>query len=101
VEIRRSSKKEQALLELSERLQVKYIKLTQDVRTRWNSTYSMLDSFLENKAVITSIISLNDSFIKLDLTENEWKEIGLFCDFLKPFFDFTKEMSGSNYPTLG
>jgi len=101
IEIRRSSKKEQVLLEFSEKFQIKYIKLTQDVRTRWNSTYSMLESFLENKAIITSLISLNNDFIKLDLTENEWKEIGLFCDFLKPFFDFTKEMSGSNYPTLG
>ena len=29
------------------------------------------------------------------------EEIYLFCEFLKQFFDFTKEMSGSNYPTLG
>jgi len=37
----------------------------------------------------------------LDLTEDEWKEIGYFCEFLKPFFDFTEVMSGSDYLTLG
>jgi hypothetical protein len=37
----------------------------------------------------------------LDLSENEWKEIEYFCSFLKPFFDFTEVMSGSDYPTLG
>jgi len=101
VEIRRSPKKEQELVILAEKLQVKYRKLIRDVRTRWNSTYSMLESFLTNKLIITSTISLHDNFIKLDLTENEWKEIGHFCNFLKPFFDFTELMSGSNYPTLG
>ncbi|GBC30316.2 zinc finger BED domain-containing protein RICESLEEPER 2-like [Rhizophagus irregularis DAOM 181602=DAOM 197198] len=75
-------------------------KLIRDVRTRWNSTYSMLESFLTNKLIITSVLSLNKDFVKLDLSESEWKEIEHFCSFLKPFFDFTEVMSGSNYPTL-
>ena len=29
------------------------------------------------------------------------KEVDYFCTFLKPFFNFTEVMSGSNYPTLG
>src|SRR5436190_1350872 len=61
----------------------------------------MLDAFLENKAIINAMVSLNNNFENLSLNENEWKEIRLFCDFLKPFFDFTVEMSGSEYPTLG
>jgi len=93
IEIRRSPKKKQELSNLAEKLQVKYKKLIQDVKTRWNSTYSMLESFLANKAIITSLISLHNDFISLDLTENKWKEIYLFCEFLKQFFDFTKEMS--------
>ncbi|CAG8756358.1 5502_t:CDS:2, partial [Rhizophagus irregularis] len=100
VEIRRSPKKEQELLDLAEKLQVNYKKLIRDVRTRWNSTYSMLESFLTNKLIITSVLSLNKDFVKLDLSESEWKEIEHFCSFLKPFFDFTEVMSGSNYPTL-
>src|SRR5438034_8566875 len=62
----------------------------------------MLESFLANKVIITSAISLhNGNFGNLNLTENEWKEISLFCNYLSPFFEFTTVMSGSNYPTLG
>src|SRR3954468_13772351 len=43
IEIRRSPKKEEELLALAEKLQVKYKKLIRDVKTRWNSTYYMLD----------------------------------------------------------
>ena len=101
VEIRRSLKKEEELLSFAEKLQVKYKKLIRDVKTRWNSTYSMLDSFLTNKLIINSVLSLHKDFVKLDLTENEWKEVDYFCTFLKPFFDFTEVMSGFNYPTFG
>lgn len=101
IEIKRSPKKEEELLAFAEKLQVKYKKLIRDVKTRWNSTYSMLDSFLENKLIINSVLSLQKDFVKLELAENEWKEIDYFCTFLKPFFEFTKVMSGSDYPTLG
>ncbi|CAB5376434.1 unnamed protein product [Rhizophagus irregularis] len=61
----------------------------------------MLESFLANKVIITSAISLHNNFGNLNLTNDEWKEISLFCDYLKPFFEFTEIMLGSNYPTLG
>src|ERR1044072_5152857 len=102
VEIRRSPKKEEELSSMAQRFQVKYKKLIRDVKTRWNSTYSMLKSFLENKVIITAAISLNnDNFANLNLNDVEWKEISLFCDYLEPFFEFTEVMSGSSYPTLG
>ena len=49
VEIRRSPKKEEELSSMAQRFQVKYKKLIRDVKTRWNSTYSMLKSFLEKR----------------------------------------------------
>src|SRR6266540_2331383 len=56
---------------------------------------------LSNTAIINAIVSVNNEFEELGLNENEWKETKLFCDFLKPFFEFTVAMSGSEYPTLG
>jgi hypothetical protein len=61
----------------------------------------MLESFLANKAAIISITSIDNNFTKLDLVDDEWRELQLFCDFLKPFFEFTEEMSGSEYSTFG
>ncbi|CAB4430949.1 unnamed protein product [Rhizophagus irregularis] len=95
IEIRKSPKKEQELSTFTTNLRFKYKKLIRDVKTRWNSTFSMLESFLANKAAIISITSIDDNFTKLDLVDDEWRELQLFCDFLKPFFEFTEEMSGS------
>src|SRR5271170_8040932 len=58
VEVHKSSKKEQELSSFAKNLQIKYRKLIRDVKTRWNSTYSMLEAFLANKAIIVSIISV-------------------------------------------
>src|SRR5262245_305862 len=52
IKIRRSSKKKQELLNLAEKLQIKY---KRDIKTRWNSTYSMLKFFLINKLIINSV----------------------------------------------
>src|SRR5204862_6944657 len=54
VEIRKSPKKEQELSTLAKNQNIKYKKLIRDIKTRWNSTYSMLDAFLENKAIINA-----------------------------------------------
>ena len=101
IEVRKSPKKEQELLSLAQKFNIKYRKLIRDVKTRWNSTYSMLEAFLSNKSIIVSIISMNDSFTRLNLNDSEWKEIQSFCNFLQPFFEFTEAMSGSEYSTLG
>ena len=71
IEIRKSPKKEQELSSLAKKLNVKYRKLIRDVKTRWNSTYSMLEAFLSNKTTIISTITINNNFTNLDLNENE------------------------------
>src|SRR3954452_9908364 len=64
IEIRRFPKKEEELLALAKKLQVKYKKLIRDVKTKWNSTYFMLNSFFINKLVINSVLTLYKDFVK-------------------------------------
>ncbi|PKB92677.1 hypothetical protein RhiirA5_443802 [Rhizophagus irregularis] len=46
IEVRNSPKKEQKLITFATNLNIKYKKLIKDVETRWNSTFLMLESFL-------------------------------------------------------
>lgn len=71
IEIRKSPKKEQELSSLAQNLKIKYKKLIRDVKTRWNSTYSMLEAFLENKTIINTLISINNNVNKFSLAEDE------------------------------
>ncbi|KAK9668313.1 hypothetical protein RND81_13G050600 [Saponaria officinalis] len=72
--------------------------LRQDVPTRWNSTYHMLDSALYHRRAL-------NNFAKTDLnykhcpTEGEWDKIEKICKFLKVFYDVTCVFSGTKFPT--
>jgi sulfur relay (sulfurtransferase) DsrF/TusC family protein len=65
VDIKKSSKKEEELCLLAKNLQVTYKKLILDCKTRWNSTYSMLEAFLANKPIIIAICSVQENYKKL------------------------------------
>jgi len=68
----------------------------QDVVTRWNSTLSML----------RSMIPMKEAIDKMRLTTlpcpspQEWNKVQSLADFLEPFEDATKMLSGSSYCTL-
>ncbi|KAL2906539.1 Zinc finger BED domain-containing protein RICESLEEPER 2 [Bienertia sinuspersici] len=76
--------------------------LSFDVPTRWNSTYTMLDTALKFQRVFSGI-SLPDGE---DLNDNErppepedWKKVERLVMFLKGFYVLTKRISGSHYVT--
>ncbi|XP_074374404.1 zinc finger BED domain-containing protein RICESLEEPER 2-like [Apium graveolens] len=72
-------------------------KLSQDVPTRWNSTYVMLESALQYKVALSQyeLVDKNVGY----LTDEEWAKVHKICQFLKPFYDITVLFSGSQYPT--
>ncbi|XP_074377053.1 zinc finger BED domain-containing protein RICESLEEPER 2-like [Apium graveolens] len=72
--------------------------LCQDVPTRWNSTYIMLDSALYYRRAF-SHLKLSDSNYKHDLDDDEWDKVEGICKFLGVFYNVTKLFSGSKYPT--
>lgn len=66
------------------------------VPTRWNSTYLMLERFLEIKEALRATIPNLDVDLPV-IPMEEWKCIEQICVVLKPFYEATKEMSAQNY----
>ena len=75
-----------------------YRGLRQDVPTRWNSTYQMLDSALFYKKAFMHLQKTDANFIHCPNVD-EWCRIERICKFLKVFYDVTCAFSGSKYPT--
>lgn len=63
----------------------------QDVPTRWNSAYLMVERMVKLKRPIQLYVSDHDGLPTI--TANEWQLSERFLHILKPFFDLTKEMS--------
>ncbi|KAI0510486.1 hypothetical protein KFK09_011088 [Dendrobium nobile] len=72
--------------------------LRQDVPTRWNSTFIMLESALYYRRAFQQL-ELGDSNFKTCPVNSEWERVEKISTFLKPFYDITKIISGTKYPT--
>lgn len=68
-------------------------KLVQEVKTRWNSTFYMLDRITNIQDAVKATVALLDKGIQT-LTAEEWKICGELCKVLKPFEDVTKKLTG-------
>ena len=65
--------------------------LVQDVKTRWNSTFLMLQRLSILKATVQLYAGDNEIPI---LTANEWQLMDKVLRLLQPFFEITKKVSG-------
>ena len=74
------------------------IGLRSDCVTRWNSTYTMLESAINYRRAFHSL-SLIDKNYKSCPSNDEWFRAISMCQFLKPFYIMTNLISGSSYPT--
>ena len=77
-------------------------RLVQDVATRWNSLYDMLDSICINKSALIAMqymptCSIISEYIP---TNSEFFLIDELCNLLKPMKELTKLLSGSMYCTI-
>lgn len=72
-------------------LGLKENKLTQSVKTRWNSTYFMIKRLLEQRESITSVLSDNASNFMLN--KQEWATIENLVQILEPFELITNVLS--------
>ncbi|KAK3225169.1 hypothetical protein Dsin_005031 [Dipteronia sinensis] len=72
--------------------------LKQDVPTRWNSTYLMLQSAIYYRRAWCSL-ELSDNNFKHCPCPSEWEKVQKITSFLQYFYDITCVFSGTKYPT--
>lgn len=73
-------------------------KLVQSVTTRWNSTFYMVERFVELEEVLKATIPrcrLSGALPQIDT--DEWTILKEMCKILHPFEDATKSVSGEKY----
>lgn len=73
-------------------------RLIQEVSTRWNSTYYMLERFHELEDPIRTTMALLDKDLPI-ITGEEWLLIRELVKILKPMEELTKMISGEKYIT--
>lgn len=82
------------LLEIQEKYELPQRKLLQDVRTRWNSTFYMLERMVDQRTSVTYYAG-EVSAVK-NLTEYEWNTIGRLLELLRPFEEITRIVSSED-----
>lgn len=75
------------------------LKLKQDVRTRWNSTFLMLERLIKLKEPLT-IVMMTLKGAPTNLSSEEWNIIEDMIPLLRPFDKLTVELSAEHYPMI-
>lgn len=94
---KKSAKATAALKEKQMQQNIVQHKLIQDVATRWNSTYEMLNRLVEQRWPVTAVLS-DPSITKkgdctLDLTADQWKLAQETAEVLGPLITLTELLS--------
>ena len=79
---------------------VRFKKPISDSKTRWNSTYDMLQVAYDLKDSLNMLVAKNDILINFTISDEEWRLVVQLLDFLKDFKKVSEKISGEKYVTL-
>ncbi|KAF2882687.1 hypothetical protein ILUMI_23489 [Ignelater luminosus] len=79
---------QEKLLRIHKELNLPEHQLVQDISTRWNSTFYMIERLLEQKWAISLYVADHDTLI--NLTAQQWSLMEQCINLLKPFEEITK-----------
>ncbi|XP_074557014.1 zinc finger BED domain-containing protein RICESLEEPER 2-like [Curcuma longa] len=93
-------KRDEKFIETARQLKVPCTKkLELDCKTRWNSTYLMLNTALEYEAVFARL-KQRETLYKRVPTQEDWSKVREISSKLEMFYDATELFSGIKYPTI-
>ncbi len=78
----------------------KNLGLILDVKTQWNTSYTMLKRFEDLRPAIEMFISSDPKLHQHRLSEGEWLCLTDVVSLLKPLYQETVALSKSNYTSL-
>ncbi|XP_053212740.1 E3 SUMO-protein ligase ZBED1-like [Panonychus citri] len=96
---KRSSVLMSSLTSLQEERNESSLKLIQDVPTRWNSTYHMIERYLVLHKEISCALIEHDKR-DIDLSSEDVELLKEVSKVLQPFDEITKDISGEKYITI-
>ncbi|CAB0030851.1 unnamed protein product [Trichogramma brassicae] len=71
-----------------------------DSKTRWNSTFDMLDAAHDMKDALNQMTKKHDDLGHLSMQDVEWNLIKILIEFLSDFKKVSTKISGEKYVTL-
>ncbi len=98
--VRKSPQMRKKMKKLCEVCKTKYLTPIIDVKTRWNSTFLMLERAAKLKGPLAALCSSEKALSSYLMTEPEWKQLKLLCTLLQKFDRATKLLSMERHSTI-
>ncbi|CAI6376400.1 unnamed protein product [Macrosiphum euphorbiae] len=87
------------LKNLQQQMGCEQLKLIQDCKTRWNSTFHMIQRILKVKDSVLATLAVTNNELN-NITSQEWELLSQCCNVLSIFNDVTEEVSAEKIVTI-
>ena len=75
------------------------LKVIQDCKTRWWSTFAMVERIVRLQIPLQRMALADDNQLKITVTDSEWRQLKFITEVLEPFKKVQMLLEGENYVT--